>query len=138
MARVVIVEDEPLYRDLLHGVLSRQPDLEVAGVFGDAAAALDRTPGLRPDVALLDIELGGAMDGIELGLRPRQRELLELLAQGLSNAGIAHRMVLAEKSVENSITRLYQELEVDREDPTVQPRVRAVLTYLRESRLTHA
>jgi DNA-binding NarL/FixJ family response regulator len=71
-------------------------------------------------------------------LSPRQRELLELLAQGLSNAGIAQRMVLTEKSVENGITRLYQDLEVDRDDPTVQPRVRAVLTYLRESRLTHA
>src|SRR5213593_1276873 len=72
MAHAVIVEDEPLYRDLLHSVLSGRPDLEVVGVFGEAPAALDRAPGLRPDVALLDIDLGGAMDGIELGLRLRE------------------------------------------------------------------
>jgi hypothetical protein len=40
------------------------------------------------------------------------------------------------KSVENGITRLYQELDIDRGDPRLQPRVRAVLLYRRESRLT--
>jgi DNA-binding NarL/FixJ family response regulator len=70
-------------------------------------------------------------------LTPRQREIVDLLAQGLTNAAIAERLVLAEKSVENQLTAIYGELGIDRRglDPTVHPRVSAVLTYLRESRV---
>ena len=70
-------------------------------------------------------------------LTPRQREIVGLLAQGLTNAAIAERLVLAEKSVENQLTAIYGELGIDRRglDPTVHPRVSAVLTYLRESRV---
>jgi DNA-binding NarL/FixJ family response regulator len=70
-------------------------------------------------------------------LTPRQRDILDLLAQGLTNAAIAERLVLAEKSVENQLTAIYGELGIDRRelDPTVHPRVSAVLTYLRESRV---
>jgi DNA-binding NarL/FixJ family response regulator len=70
-------------------------------------------------------------------LTPRQREIIGLLAQGLTNAAIAEQLVLAEKSVENQLTAIYGELGIDRRglDPTVHPRVSAVLTYLRESRV---
>jgi DNA-binding NarL/FixJ family response regulator len=69
-------------------------------------------------------------------LTPRQREILGLLAQGLTNAAIAEKLVLAEKSVENQLTSIYGELGIDRRgnDPTLHPRVSAVLSYLRESR----
>jgi DNA-binding NarL/FixJ family response regulator len=71
-------------------------------------------------------------------LTPRQREIVDLLAQGLANAAIAEKLVLAEKSVENQLTAIYGELGIDRRaiDPTVHPRVSAVLTYLRESRVS--
>jgi len=67
-------------------------------------------------------------------LTPRQREILELIAQGYNNAAIAERLVLAEKSIENQINLLYQQLDIDRSLAAIQPRVKAVLIYLEESR----
>jgi DNA-binding NarL/FixJ family response regulator len=72
-------------------------------------------------------------DGVLARLTPRQREIVALIAQGFTNATIAERLGLAEKSVENQTSLLYQHLEVDHADAAVHPRVSAVLTYLRES-----
>jgi pimeloyl-ACP methyl ester carboxylesterase/DNA-binding CsgD family transcriptional regulator len=47
------------------------------------------------------------------GLTQRQRELLELLAQGRDNAQIAAAMALSEKTVRNQISALYAKLEVE-------------------------
>lgn len=71
--RLVIVEDEHLYRDLLGTVLRLDPQLEVVGAFAGAVETLEVVPGLRPDVALLDIELGGRTNGVQLGLLLRER-----------------------------------------------------------------
>ena len=45
-------------------------------------------------------------------LSPRQQELLSLLQQGLDNQSIARRTGLSVKTVENHLTRLYRELNV--------------------------
>ncbi len=44
---------------------------------------------------------------------PRERELLALVAQGLDNLQIAARLGLADKTVRNQLSRLYQRLGVD-------------------------
>ena len=69
-------------------------------------------------------------------LTPRQRDILRLVAQGLTNAAIAEHLVLAEKSVENQLTAIYAELGIDRREESLHPRVSAVLSYLQESRFT--
>jgi DNA-binding NarL/FixJ family response regulator len=67
-------------------------------------------------------------------LTPRQREILSLVAQGLSNSAISEQLVLAEKSVENQLTAIYGELGIDRrESNSTHPRVSAVLAFLRDS-----
>ncbi len=48
----------------------------------------------------------------EPALTPRQRDLLGLLQQGLDNQTIARRMALSVKTVENHLTRLYRQLNV--------------------------
>ncbi len=63
-------------------------------------------------------------------LTPRQREILAQMAQGYTNAGIAQGLYITEKSVENQINQIYQRLEIDRQNSSLQPRVRAVLKYL--------
>jgi DNA-binding NarL/FixJ family response regulator len=63
-------------------------------------------------------------------LTPRQREILAQMAQGFTNAGIAQGLFITEKSVENQINQIYQRLEIDRQNSSLQPRVRAVLKYL--------
>lgn len=71
--RVVIVEDENLFRDLLRIALVSQQKLEVVGSFGDAQTALSEIPTLEPDIVLLDIDLGGALNGVELGIELRTK-----------------------------------------------------------------
>ena len=46
-------------------------------------------------------------------LTPRQRDLLECVAQGLDNRQIAARLGVADKSVRNALSRLYEALQVE-------------------------
>ncbi|MFG2039888.1 response regulator [Dactylosporangium sp. NPDC048998] len=46
------------------------------------------------------------------GLTRREQDVLDLLAEGLSNAAIAHRLLLTEKTVKNHLHRVYAKLRV--------------------------
>lgn len=63
-------------------------------------------------------------------LTPRQREVLEHIAKGYSNTGIAQRLGLSRKTVENYINELYGQLGIDPRDGSQQARVKAALMYL--------
>lgn len=63
-------------------------------------------------------------------LTPREAEVLELVAQGASNASIAARLVLSERAVEKHITAILTKLDLPADDGGVHRRVRAVLVYL--------
>jgi two-component system nitrate/nitrite response regulator NarL len=71
--RVLIVDDNGLFRDGLVGLLTRLDDIEVIGSAGSAEEAIRRAPVLRPDVVLMDVALPGA-SGVEA-----TREILGLL-----------------------------------------------------------
>lgn len=66
---------------------------------------------------------------LPLGLTFRERQVLELLAQGWSNAGIAQQLVIGRKSVENYTNRIYAALGIGGE-PSKDRRVMAALRYL--------
>jgi DNA-binding NarL/FixJ family response regulator len=63
-------------------------------------------------------------------LTGREREVLELLAEGLSNRAIAHRLVVTERTVEAHVKQIFQKLDLTA-SPDSHRRVLAVLTYLR-------
>ncbi len=63
--RILIVDDHPLLRQGVAGLIDREPDLYVCGEAPSAAAALQAVRSLRPDLALVDISLGGR-SGLEL------------------------------------------------------------------------
>jgi DNA-binding NarL/FixJ family response regulator len=62
-------------------------------------------------------------------LTPREREVLGLMAQGLSNSAICATLVLAPVSVEKHITNIFAKLDLPPSDDAHR-RVRAVLAYL--------
>ena len=64
-------------------------------------------------------------------LTPREREVLEQMAQGRNNAGIAQALYLSERAVEKHINSLFSKLGLS-EEPDVHRRVKAVLLYLSE------
>jgi len=60
--RLLIVDDQALFREGLRTLLSVQPGLEVVGEAGNGEEALSRTAALRPDVVLMDLQMP-VMDG---------------------------------------------------------------------------
>ena len=64
MTRVLIVDDHPVFRDGLAGLLATLPDVEIAGTAGTAEEALAVLLDSAPDIVLMDINLPGA-SGVE-------------------------------------------------------------------------
>ena len=64
------------------------------------------------------------------GLTAREREVLELVAEGRSNHAIARKLVITERAVEKHVTRIFAKLELELA-PGDHRRVLAVLAYLR-------
>jgi DNA-binding CsgD family transcriptional regulator len=99
------------------------------------------TPGLLAS-GLLPIAVGGLLDRLSLArvveveraagrldeLSPRENDVLDLMAQGLSNTAIADRLHLSIKTVEPAITSIFRKLGLD-EDPASNRRVLAVVHY---------
>jgi DNA-binding NarL/FixJ family response regulator len=68
--RVVLVDDQPLFRDGLRAVLSQDPTLEVAAEAGDGEEALRVCAQVRPNVVLMDLQMP-RMNGVEATRRLR-------------------------------------------------------------------
>jgi DNA-binding NarL/FixJ family response regulator len=66
-------------------------------------------------------------------LSDREREVLALMAQGLTNSGIARRMVVSERTVEGHVRNVLIKLDLSENDDGHR-RVLAVLAHLRTSR----
>ncbi len=64
-------------------------------------------------------------------LTPREHEVLALMAEGLSNAGIARRLVITEGAVEKHVTSIFTKLGLEQAE-TDHRRVLAVLRYLED------
>ena len=63
-------------------------------------------------------------------LTPREREVLALMAEGLTDRGISERLFVAPKTVETHIRHIFTKLGLP-ESAADNKRVHAVLTYLR-------
>lgn len=70
--RVLLVDDQQLMREVLGRLLSYEADLDLVGVAGSAQEAVDVARCTRPEVVVMDVDLGET-DGVLA-----TRELLEL------------------------------------------------------------
>ena len=99
----------------------------------DFLASLRRVAagGSAVDAEVISQILGRSRKASELDrLTPREREVLNLMAEGLSNGGIADRLVVSAGAVEKHISNVFMKLGLDPEEGSHR-RVLAVLTYLR-------
>lgn len=186
MLGVMIVDDHPIVREGLYGMLTVEPDIEVVGEAGSGDEAVVVAPRLCPDVILMDLRMPGG-DGLsairrlaadfriivlttyeddadvqravaagaigyllkdvsraELAaavrsaaqgrtvlapsvaarlaeqrppapaptLSAREREVLELVAGGLTNAEIGRRLFIGAATVKTHLLRVFAKLEV--------------------------
>jgi DNA-binding NarL/FixJ family response regulator len=70
--KVLIVDDQVFFSELLHRILSTEPEIEVVGVAHNGETAVQIARETMPDVVLMDIELPGEIDGIEAGVKIKQ------------------------------------------------------------------
>ncbi|WP_412541778.1 response regulator transcription factor [Longispora sp. K20-0274] len=188
--RVLLVDDHPVVRAGLRALLAGLPDLEVVGEAGTGEEALALVAALRPDVVLMDLQLGPGIDGVTttervlalpdpprvlilttydtdadivravaagatgyllkdappdelfravraaaagetalsgpvasrlarrvrepgLTLSPREVEILQLLAEGLTNEQIAARLFISRATVKTHLVHIFGKLGVD-------------------------
>jgi len=100
---------------------------------GEFAAAVQRVAdgGTALDPAVVSRLVGSRRGRGPLDeLSGREREVLELMAEGRSNAGISARLVITERAVEKHVTSIFQKLRLPAASDDHR-RVLAVLTYLR-------
>lgn len=83
---------------------------------------------LDPEVVSRALRRGRAQDPVAT-LTPREKEVLELMAEGHTNAGIAARLVVTEGAVEKHTQRIFSKLGLA-PDASVHRRVKAVLALL--------
>lgn len=62
MITVVVADDQTMIRSALAALLSLETDIDVVGQAGDCAGALELIGSLRPDVALIDVQMPPGRD----------------------------------------------------------------------------
>lgn len=109
------------------GYLLKDRVLEV----GEFLATAERVAagGSALDPAVVATLVAPANGGPAQRLSERERDVLQLMAQGLTNSGIASRLVVSERTVEAHVRHILTKLDIPETDDAHR-RVIAVLTYL--------
>jgi DNA-binding NarL/FixJ family response regulator len=114
------------------GYLLKDRILDVSDFVDAVRRVADGGTALDPEVVALLFSKRKADDPLDR-LTPREREVLELMAEGRSNAGIAQELVLTVGAVEKHIANIFMKLRLPPSD-TDHRRVLAVLAYLQGDR----
>ena len=111
------------------GYLLKDRVADVGEFAGAVRRVADGGSALDPEIVSQLVGRRRSDDPVET-LTPREREVLELMAEGRSNQAIAQRLVVTERAVEKHVTSIFGKLDLPaaRED---HRRVLAVLAFLR-------
>lgn len=86
---------------------------------------------IDPQVVQRLVEARSKRDSPLEWLTPRERDVLDAMAQGMSNAAIGAKLGIGLRAVEKHISAIFQKLHLT-EEPHFHRRVRAVLAFLSE------
>jgi len=125
--RIVIGEDSALFREGLASLLT-DAGHEIVGFLDALRRVAGGGSALDPEVVATLLGPTRRNDPLSL-LTPRERQVLAQMAEGRTNAGIAQRLFLADRTVETHVTSIMTKLDLH-ESTTENRRVLAVLTWL--------
>ena len=110
------------------GYLLKDRVLDVAEFLEAAERVANGGSALDPQVVAT--LLGRDSDHALAALSPREKEVLSLMAEGLTNSAIARRLTLTERTVEGHVRSVLMKLDLP-ENAAAHRRVLAVIAYLR-------
>jgi DNA-binding NarL/FixJ family response regulator len=110
------------------GYLLKDRVADVAEFVGALERVATGGTALDPEVVRQLLAARGAVSGLG-ALTPREREVLELMAEGRSNAAIGAALVISGGAVEKNVASIFAKLGLEQSDSDNR-RVLAVLTYL--------
>jgi DNA-binding NarL/FixJ family response regulator len=111
------------------GYLLKERITDIAALLDAVRRIADRGSVIDPQVVSQLLRRHREQDPLE-ELTEREREVLELMAEGRSNHAIATRMVITERAVEKHVTSIFSKLGLPPAEDDHR-RVLAVLTFLR-------
>ena len=107
--RILLVEDNEVFRDALELLLGMRDDVQIVAAVGDGAAAVSAATEHRPDVVLMDYRLPG-MDGIQATVQVLEAVPDTAVVALTASADDAERVALVEAGAVACLTK-DQELE---------------------------
>jgi DNA-binding NarL/FixJ family response regulator len=107
--RIVLVEDNEVFRDALELLLGMRSDLQVVASVGDGVAAVSAAIEHRPDVMLMDYRMP-ALDGIQATAQVRAAMPNVAVVALTASADAAEREALVEAG---AVTCLAKDQELD-------------------------
>jgi len=110
------------------GYLLKDRVLDVADFLAAAQRIADGGSVLDPQL-VATLLASSRRDDPLASLSEREKDVLTLMAQGLTNTGIARRLVLSERTIEGHVSHLLLKLDLP-EDEDSHRRVLAVITHL--------
>ena len=120
-----LIEDQPERV----GYLLKERVFDIATIVDAMRRLMDGETVIDPTIVSRLIGRRRRNDPLSL-LTDREKEVLGLIAEGMSNRAIAERLFVAERTVEAHVTRIFAKLGLQ-ESPDVHRRVLAVLALLR-------
>jgi DNA-binding NarL/FixJ family response regulator len=105
-----------------------EPALDIIGEFATLSSA--RASGVDYDALLLAEDRVDAEDPSVESLTPREADVLELLAEGMSNMGIAARLGISDQTVKFHVAAICGKLGADNRTDAVRRAIRRGLIAL--------
>ncbi len=90
MFRTILVDDQPIFRDIIRGVLSRTGRFQFVGEAENGAEAVNLYNSVKPDVVIMDVQMPN-MSGFEATVRITEEdpEAVVILMSMQADAGYA-------------------------------------------------
>ncbi|NUR83772.1 MAG: response regulator transcription factor [Nonomuraea sp.] len=98
MIRILLAEDQHVIRGALVALLNLEPDLEVVAAVQSGDEAVAAAPAHRPDIAVLDIDMPGTLDGLDAAaeIRAKVPGCRTLMLTGYGKPGHLRRALAAQ------------------------------------------